>query len=209
MNRQRSRRTELPSPDRFDALARVSRVCLDACLAARDVRAPAVLGMLAQTFYRAAGGGPPDGADGAAAPPAEEAPPPDGAKKRDSLRVVGRDRRLYLKDALKDHEIFASATFWDQSMAEAALDAVTATSRDDATYDMLVFTPAATDAAKRVHLVVHAQLAAFCLSMSDLGAARGAVQAFARRNAATYQLPPEDLASILLAYADDPDAAER
>ena len=90
-------------------------------------------------------------------------------------------------------------------MAEAALDAVNATSRDGVTYDDLVFTAQAPDAAKRVHLVVHAQLAAFCLSMSDLGADRVAVQRFARRTAAQYQLPAEDLASILGAYADEPD----
>ena len=194
LNRQRSRRTEAPSPEKLAAVAAVARTCLDASLAARDARSPAVLGMLAQTFYRL--GDDPE----SPATPAEGAP-----KKRDSLRVAGRDARVYLKDALKDHETWRSAAFWDQSMAEAALDAVNATSRDGVTYDDLVFTAQAPDAAKRVHLVVHAQLAAFCLSMSDLGADRVAVQRFARRTAAQYQLPAEDLASILGAYADEPD----
>lgn len=108
--------------------------------------------MLAQTFYRL-------GDDPESPPP--PATPADGApKKRDSLRVAGRDARVYLKDALKDHETWRSAAFWDQSMAEAALDAVNATSRDGVTYDDLVFTAQAPDAAKRVHLVVHAQLCA-------------------------------------------------
>ena len=51
LNRQRSRQTALPDALRLRALARVCLACLDACSRANDVRAPAVLAMLAQTFY--------------------------------------------------------------------------------------------------------------------------------------------------------------
>ena len=150
--------------------------CLDACSRANDVRAPAVLAMLAQTFYV-------DHGEGA------------------------RDERLYLGDLLAQHETWASQQFWERSTASAVLDAVDASRLEGDRHGDLLFSPAAIDAARRVHLCVHAQLAAFCVSMKAFGAPLAEIRRHAVRTCSIYQLPAEDLRVLLRDY-DEPTGEE-
>jgi hypothetical protein len=176
LNRQRSRQTALPDALWLRALARVCLACLDACARANDVRAPAVLAMLAQTFYV-------DHDEGA------------------------RDQRLYLGDLLGQHETWASQQFWERSTASAVLDAVDASRLEGDRHGDLLFSSGAQDAARRVHLCVHAQLAAFCVSMKAFGAPLAEIRRHACQTCARYQLPAEDLRVLLRDY-DEPAGEE-
>ena len=106
--------------------------------------APAGLAMLAQTFYV-------DHGEGA------------------------RDQRLYLGDLLAQHETWASAqhVFWERSLTRRAVLGLgyrTPRRLEGDRHGDLLFSSGAQDAARRVHLCVHAQLAAFCVSMKAPGA---------------------------------------
>ena len=65
------------------------------------------------------------------------------------------------------------------------------------------FLAGARDAARRVHLCVHAQLAAFCVSMKAVGAPLAEIRRHAVRTCSIYQLPAEDLRVLLREY-DEP-----
>ena len=76
--------------------------------------------------------------------------------------------RLYLGDLLGQHDL--GQQFWERSTASAVLDAVDASRLEGDRHGDLLFSSGAQDAARRVHLCVHAQLAAFCVSMKAFGA---------------------------------------
>ena len=108
---------------------------------------------------------------------------------------------------LAQHETWASQQFWERSTASAVLDAVDASRLEGDRHGDLLFSPSAIDAARRVHLCVHAQLAAFCVSMKAFGAPLAEIRRHAVRTCSIYQLPAEDLRVLLREY-DEPAGEE-
>ena len=88
------------------------------------------------------------------------------------------------------------------TQASAVLDAVDASRLEGDRHGDLLFSPGALDAARRVHLCVHAQLAAFCVSMKAFGAPLAEIRRHAVRTCSIYQLPADDLRVLLREYAD-------
>ena len=119
-----------------------------------------------------------------------------------------RDERLYLGDLLAQHETWASQQFWERSTASAVLNAVDASRLEGDRHGDLLFSSGARDAARRVHLCVHAQLAAFCVSMKAFGAPLVEIRRHAVRTCSIYQLPADDLRVLLHEYAETPPVEE-
>ena len=93
------------------------------------------------------------------------------------------------------------------TQASAVLDAVDASRLEGDRHGDLLFSSGAQDAARRVHLCVHAQLAAFCVSMKAFGAPLAEIRRHAVRTCSIYQLPAEDLRVLLRDY-DEPAGEE-
>lgn len=183
LNRQRSKQTATASLEALEALAALVTRLVAVCTAAGDAHTPGIVLMLAQTFF----------VDGHQAPATAE----DAERTR-------RTSRLYLKDKLGDDFVLRTdVRLWRACLDEAALSAVSSTTRHYPPYWDLVFTDKLSDVANDVHRCVHAQLAAFLFAMRDLGAPNRQVRKFAIDISADYQLTCRDRLALLAPYDDE------
>lgn len=113
-----------------------------------------------------------------------------------------RTSRKYLKDYLHD-DFLHDRHFLQSCVAQAARTAVKATTGNYPPYWDIIFSDKQAEVASHVHRAVHAQLAAFCFALHDLGLPNSDVTHFASLMCHDYQLPCQERAVLLAPYRDE------
>jgi len=182
LNNQRSKKTEVEGEANFESLCRLFDSFLSGCSReAIDVGAAKLAMILSQTFFF--------------------------VDQKDDSAVDDRESRVYVKDKISHHSIWADDEFWDHALEQcvaeslqksgvlmnyvkSSVDVRAAPNKNIKWHDLAPSEYA--DAAAQVHSVVFAQLGTLAHSMlemdvSDSGLLRAC--SFVRRLSIRYQLP--------------------
>eukprot|EP00804_Cyclotella_cryptica_P001684 CCRYP_009059-RA/>CCRYP_009059-RA protein AED:0.31 eAED:0.31 QI:17/1/1/1/1/1/3/2439/903 len=180
LNNQRSVNTEIEDQQSFQGLCRLFHAFLTGCgRESIDVSNAKMLMILSQTFFFVDHG--------------------------DHDHRADRASRVYVKNEISSHEIWADDDFWDQALYQCVAESLkksgvllnyvkpqgdTSTHGEQRQIKWHDLSPNEyADAAAQVHSVVFAQLGTLSHSMLELGCGIGRACSFVRRLSIRYQLP--------------------
>jgi hypothetical protein len=207
LNAKRGSHRQIPTASQFDGLCRVCSAILTGCNSVENgVAIAKMCMMLSQTFYMEEESNADLHLEGV------DVPGSPGAKDR--------EKRVYVKNKLKNHAIWMNDDFWDEALSQQISESLThsgvmanfdkrtqnvkALSRRNIEWTQTETTKwhdlnytERVEAASQVQAVVFAQLGALAHSMIEFGCGLNRSCAFVRRMAIRNQLPSSQRAILL------------